>query len=257
MYIITEKQGCVGVISMNRPSKRNALTNSFAIQLTKAIVGFNHDPDIVLIHLKSSEPNIFCIGADHTYIEEMSQYTFLENIKDSFDLMKLYKSIYLSPKITVAEIDGKAISGGATLAMVADFSFSSKAAKFGFTETKHGFIPSISSNFLKQKIGVAQMKKLLFTGCLISAKKAQKLGLITEVVKEDVQGFTQKFITKLLKDNSHQSLLALKEVLNTSEKMNLEDALSYSATMNAEARETSDSKKGINAFMMSEEMSWS
>lgn len=256
MYVITEKQGCVGVISMNRPSKRNALTNSFAIELTKAIVAFNHDPDIVLIHLKSSEPNVFCIGADHTYIEEISQYTFLENIKDSFDLMKLYKSIYLSPKITVAEVDGNAISGGATLAMVADFSFSSKTAKFGFTETKHGFIPSISSNFLKQKIGVAQMKKLLFTGCLISAKKAQKLGLITEVIREDVKHYTSNFIATLLKNNSHQSLLAMKEVLNASEKMNLEDALSYSATMNAEARETSDSKKGIHAFMESEVVKW-
>lgn len=257
MQVKTTKQGNIGVIEMNRPTKKNALTNQFALKLTKAIVDFNHDPEIVIIHIQSSTPGVFCVGADETYIDEISEYTFHENIKDSFDLMKLYKAIYLSPKITISEIDGHAISGGATLAMVTDFSFSTKKAKFGFTETKHGFIPAISSNFLKQKISLAQAKQLLFTGELISAKKAAKLGIITNYIKGDVKEHVKEFIKNLLNTNSHQSLLSLKLVFNKTEAMTLEDALSFSATMNAEARDSSDSKKGMDAFMLHENVKWS
>ena len=257
MQVITKKLGNIGVIEMNRPSKKNALTNPFALKLTKAIVDFNHDPEIVLIHLRSTTPGVFCVGADETYIEEISEYTFHENIKDSFDLMKLYKALYLSPKITVCEIDGHAISGGATLAMVTDFSFSTKKAKFGFTETKHGFIPAISSNFLKQKIGIAQAKQLLFTGELINAKKAFKLGMITNYIKGNVTDHVNEFIKQLLNTNSHQSLLSLKHVFNKTEALLLEDALSFSATMNAEARDSTDSKKGMDAFMINENVKWS
>lgn len=257
MHIISKKQGNVGVIELNRPEKRNALTNHFAIQLTRAIVSFNHDPSVVIIHIRSTEQEVFCVGADETYLEEISDYTFHENIKDSFDLMKLYKALYLSPKLTICEIDGHAISGGATLAIVADFSFSSKEAKFGFTETKHGYIPAISSNFLKEKIGLSQAKKLLFTGQLISADKAEALGLITETIDGNVAKHVTEFIKGLQKTNSPQSLLALKKVFNTTNEMTLEDALSYSATKNAETRESSDSKIGRDAFMSNEKMKWS
>lgn len=255
-FIITERKGKVGTIIMNRPTKRNALSNAFAIELTRAIVDFNHDEDIVVILLKSSEP-VFCAGADLSYMQELQEYTYHENIKDSFDLMKLYKALYLSPKITIAQVEGHAIAGGAGLATITDFTFAVPEAKFGYTEVKIGFIPAIVSNFLTKKIGTAQLKKLLFTGDLISAKKAKKLGMITSVIKENIQEYTIQFISELLSNCSHQSLLATKEVLIESENMTLDDALSFSATMNAKARDTSDCKKGLAAFLKKETVKWS
>ncbi len=254
-HVITKKIGKVGYITMNRPEKGNSLSNAFTLKLTKAVVSLNHDKDIVIIVLKSSG-DVFCCGADQTYMEEMMHYNYPENIKDSFDLMKLYKAIYLSPKITIAQVEGKAISGGAGLAINTDFCFSTPEARFGFVESKMGFIPGIVLNFLRLKIGIAQLKKLLFTSQLIPAEKAQKIGMITEVVDENMDLFIDSFIDSLLNNNSHDSLLTTKQVLTKSESMSLEDALSYSATMNASSRETVDSKKGIEAFLMNEKVMW-
>lgn len=254
-HVITQKIGKVGYVTMNRPEKGNALSNSFTLKLTKAIVEFNHDKDIVIIVIKSSG-DVFCEGADQTYMEELMHYSYPENIKDSFDLMKLYKAIYLSPKITIAQVEGNAVSGGAGIAINTDFCFSTPTARFGFVETKTGFIPGIVLNFLRLKIGTAQLKKLLFTSQLIPAEKAQTIGMITEVVDDNMTAFIDSFTNSLLKSNSHDSLLTTKEVLIKSESMTLEDALSYSATMNASSRETKDSKKGIEAFLMNEKVKW-
>ena len=80
--------------------------------------------------------------------------------------------------------------------------------------------------------------------------------MITEVVDDNMTAFIDSFTNSLLKSNSHDSLLTTKEVLIKSESMTLEDALSYSATMNASSRETKDSKKGIEAFLMNEKVKW-
>jgi methylglutaconyl-CoA hydratase len=165
--------------------------------------------------------------------------------------------IYTSPKVIIAQIQGHAIAGGCGLATVCDFSFSIKAAKFGYTEVKIGFIPAIVKVFLIRKIGEGKAKQLLLDGDLISAVEAKDLGLINWVVEEnELEDQVFAYAQKLIKQNSGQSMALTKEMIAKVQERNLDDGLEYAASMNAKARGTSDCQKGITAFLNKESIEW-
>jgi methylglutaconyl-CoA hydratase len=250
-----ENVGKVGVLTLNRPEKRNALNDEMVAALKSQLTAIQQDENIRVVVIKGAG-EAFCAGADLAYLQKLQSNSFEENLADSRSLMALFSMILQYPKPVIAQVHGPAIAGGCGLASVCDISFASPQSQFAYTEVKIGFVPAIVMVFLQKKIGEAKARELLLSGSLIDAHYAKEIGLISFVTQNtDPQVECMAYAQKMAETNSAQSMQTVKEML-FSMPNNYSEALDYAAQKNAEARGTSDCKKGIAAFLNKEKIQW-
>ncbi|WP_425636034.1 enoyl-CoA hydratase/isomerase family protein [Algoriphagus yeomjeoni] len=254
--VITEIFDRIGIIRLNRPEKRNALSPELISGLHQAFVEMNANEKVKIILLRSTG-KAFCAGADLAYLQQLQDFSYEENLEDSRRLMELFNLIYSVPKVVIAEIQGHALAGGCGLATVCDFAFSVPEALFGYTEVRIGFVPALVSVFLQEQIGAAKTQELLLSGEFITATKAAELGLITGVEpSEFLEKYVMEFATKLISQNSDYAMGKTKSLLR---ELNLESrnkSLELAAETNAKARAHEDCKKGITAFLNKTSPDW-
>lgn len=246
----------IGIITLNRPEKRNALNFELVKDLKSAFSMMEDDEHVKIIILNSNGP-AFCAGADLEYLQQLQQFSYEENLADSNHLKELFFQIYTLKKVVIAQIQGHAVAGGCGLATVCDFVFAVPDAKFGYTEVKIGFVPAIVMVFLLRKIGEAKVKELLLSGELVSAEDAHLLGMVNRIVaKEDLDAEVMEFARNLIRSNSSQSMMITKQMIAQVQSMSLEKALDFAAETNARARSSDDWKRGVNAFLNKEKIDW-
>lgn len=255
-FITTQQQGRIAYLTLNRPEKRNALSGQLVFELKDALLRAEADTHTKVIVL-NAQGTVFSAGADLDYLQQLQHNTYEENLTDSSALAELFNLIYKNKKVVIAQVEGHAIAGGCGLATVCDFTYAVPDASFGYTEVKIGFIPAIVSIFLMRKLGEVKAKELLLTGKLISAEEAAKIGLINEVVSADqIADKVFNLATQLCEQTSAQSLDMTKQLINAVQEMSIEDALRFTAEMNAKARASADCKKGIASFLSKEKIKW-
>src|SRR5260370_1965814 len=136
-----------------------------------------------------------------------------QNLKDSQTMVRLFRSLYAFPKVTIAAVNGAAIAGGTGLALLCDFTLAVAEAKFGYTEVRIGFVPAIVSSFLLRQVGEKQARDLLLTGRMIGADEAARLGLINEIVAPEHLMAKTRASAALLIQNTPASFHAPKRLL--------------------------------------------
>jgi methylglutaconyl-CoA hydratase len=255
-YVEYHSKDQIGYITMNRPEKRNALSEEMVEQLRNAFTKAETDPSVKIVILKGNG-EAFCSGADLKSLQDMQAFSYDQNHEDSTNLKELFLQIYTLKKVVIASIHGHAVAGGCGLASICDFSFALPNVKFGFPEVKRGFVPAIVMVFLIRKIGEGKARKILLDGGMFSAKEALEMGLINGVfVEDELDEKVGFFAQKLMDENSASSMRVTKEMIATVQSLTLDSALSYAALMNAKARSSDDCKKGIAAFLNKERVVW-
>jgi methylglutaconyl-CoA hydratase len=247
----------IGIISLNWPEKQNALDDQMVSELTQAFVQTQRDANVKAVILRG-EGDAFCSGIEHSYLQRISSYDFNQNLQDSTDLMKLFQQIYTLRKPVIALVQGEAIAGGCGLATICDFIIAAReTAKFGFTETKIGFIPAIVLIFLVRRIGEGRARELVLRGNFLDAEESLKLGLISKVVPSiELEESGYQLANELIMNNSGTSMGLVKELLARVYGMETSDALDYASHLNALTRMTDDCKRGIDAFLNSKPLKW-
>jgi len=168
----------------------------------------------------------------------------------------MYWTIYNFPKPTVGLINGAAIAGGCGLMTVLDIAIASKNAIFGYPEVKIGFVASIVSVFLIQIIGLAKARKLLYTGELIDASTAERIGLIQQIVENGELGKASDDIFSIIRNNSPQAVRQTKKLLCEHQGDMINEMLKRACHNNAESRQTSDFKEGLQSFLEKRRPDW-
>jgi methylglutaconyl-CoA hydratase len=211
------------------------------------IASINNDDNMKILII-SGEGTSFCAGADLAYLNELKEYSSIENEKDSESLAELFLNIYNFTKPVIAAVNGPAIAGGCGLASVCDFIIAdSSKAKFGYSEVKIGFVPAIVSIFLIKKIGEGRARPLLLSGEIINAQKAYELG-IADIVSNDVLKESFMFAEKLCR-NSLDSLKMTKKLISSISNLTVDNAINYAVQLNTISRTTGDFKDGLNNFL--------
>ncbi len=242
------KENQVGIITLDRPEKRNALHPDLVNQLKVKLNEIRNDNDLRVLII-TGEGKSFSAGADLEYLNKLKEYSTIENEKDSESLAELFLEIYNFPVPTIAAVNGAAIAGGCGLASVCDFIISDKNnAKFGYSEVKIGFIPAIVSIFLIKKIGEGKAKQLLLTGDIIDSQKANEIGLV-DYLADDALAEAKIFADKLL-SNSNYSMKLTKNIINDISNLNVKEAVDYCAKLNTISRSSDDFKKGLEDFLL-------
>src|SRR5579863_8441921 len=170
----------VATITLNRPDKRNAISFELIDDLLRALHEVETSDAIVLILTGAGKA--FCSGMDLENLKALLGRSPEQNLQESQTMVRLFRSLYEFPKVTIAAVNGPAIAGGTGLALLCDITLAVPEAKFGYTEVRIGFVPAIVSTFLLRQTGEKFARDLLLTGRIFGTEEAARIGLVNEVV---------------------------------------------------------------------------
>ena len=248
-------EAAVATVTLNRPDKRNAISFELIDDLLSALNEVEKSGALVLILTGAGKS--FCSGMDLENLRALLGRTPEQNLQDSETMVKLFRSLYEFPVVTIAAVNGAAIAGGTGLALLCDFTLAVPEAKFGYTEVRIGFVPAIVSTFLLRQTGEKYARDLLLSGRIIGAEEAARMGLINEIVEpENLMVRSQELAAQLLA-NSPASLRATKKLLNDHARAELDAQISAAVRENAAIRTTADFREGITSFLEKRKPVWS
>jgi methylglutaconyl-CoA hydratase len=245
----------VATITLNRPDKRNAISFELIDDLLAALKEVEASNAIVLILTGAGKA--FSSGMDLDNLKSLIGRSPEQHLKDSETMVRLFRSLYEFPKVTIAAVNGAAIAGGTGLAFLCDFTLAVPEAKFGYTEVRIGFVPAIVSTFLLRQVGEKQARDLLLTGRIIGAEEAAKMGLVNEIVAPEKLMAHARELATLLMENSPASLRATKKLLSDHSRAELDAQIEAAVRENAAIRTTADFHEGITSFLEKRKPVWS
>jgi methylglutaconyl-CoA hydratase len=244
----------VATITLNRPDKRNAISFELIDDLLRALKEVETSDAIVLIVTGAGKA--FSSGMDLDNLKTLIGRTPEQNLEDSQTMVRLFRSLYEFPKVTIAAVNGPAIAGGTGLALLCDFTLAVPEAKFGYTEVRIGFVPAIVSTFLLRQTGEKHARDLLLTGRIIGAEEAARMGLVNEVVAPENLMQRARELAALLMENSPASLRATKKLLSDHARAELDQQIEAAVRENAAVRTTADFREGITSFLEKRKPVW-
>jgi enoyl-CoA hydratase len=234
-------------ITLNRPQVMNALNLEVRKEILVALDLAEYDDRVRAVVLTGAGEKAFSAGADIKMFQSMTPFIAREYLKTSKGAS--YK-IETFPKPVIAAINGHAIGGGLELALSCDIAVTTSNAKFGMAELNVGIIPGVGgTQRLPRRIGLHRAKELIYSGELVEAAEAERLGIVNHVfstipkMMNFVEGFVEKISTK-----SPLILRLAKESLNRS-AAGLKEGLDYESVLFEFCFSTNDQKEGANAFL--------
>jgi enoyl-CoA hydratase len=242
--ILVERDGRVGIITLNRPKALNALNSQVMDDVTTAAAEFDNDPGIGAIVITGSA-KAFAAGAD---IKEMSSLAFSDVFDGDFFAPWAKLAAVRTP--TIAAVAGHALGGGCELAMMCDVLIAADTAKFGQPEIKLGVLPGMGgSQRLTRAIGKAKAMDLILTGRTIDAAEAERSGLVSRVVPADDLLTEAKAVATTIAAMSRSASRMAKEAVNRAFESTLAEGLLYERRLFHSAFATDDQSEGMAAFI--------
>jgi methylglutaconyl-CoA hydratase len=246
--ILVESGSAVARITLNRPTKRNALSAGLIAEVTEALDLCAKDDKVRVIVLNGAGSD-FCSGADLQALEKNKEATVLEMMEDARKTADLFLRMRQLPRPIIAAVQGRALAGGCGLAMAADLVLASQSAQFGYPEINVGFIPAMVTAMLRRVASEKTVFELVTTGEIISATRAWELGLINRVFSDpDFQREVDTYATALSVKPPAALALAKKLVYHL-DGMSLAMAVEAGLHLNVLARKTDDFEQGVRRFL--------
>lgn len=242
--ILAETRGKTGLIRLNRPQALNALNSQLVSELTDALRAFDKDDAIGAIVLTGSE-KAFAAGAD---IKEMQNLTFAEAYGQDF--LGEAEGVSAIRKPIIAAVSGYTLGGGCELAMMCDFIIAADNAKFGQPEITLGIIPGIGgTQRLARFVGKSKAMDMVLTGRMMDAAEAERCGLVSRVVAQDVLLEEALKAAERIASFSQPSVMMAKESVNRAFETTLQEGLRYERRSFQALFATEDQKEGMAAFV--------
>jgi len=246
--VLYETIGSVAKITINRPSKYNALNTSVITKLTELMTTAENDPNIRVVVLTGAGDKAFAAGADISEFSGKDSKSVKPLVENGQNLCKYMESM---GKPVIAAINGFALGGGCEIAMACDFRYASSNAKFGQPEINLGIIPGFGGTVrLPRLVGLGIAKELVYGGDNIKADEALRIGLVNKVLDsvEDLKAATMEMANKLATKPGIAIKLA-KQSLNNAWEIPLEKNLQYEVDVFCETFDTEDKDEGVDAFL--------
>src|SRR4051812_16825896 len=258
-HLLTEQDGPVERLTLNRPDVRNAFNEHVIAELTQwaAQTRARADRGEVRAVVIAGAGKVFCAGADVTWMSKTVNYTEDENLRDATAMSRMFAAINELPVGVIGRVQGAALGGGAGLAAVCDVVAAEDAAVFGFTETKLGILPAVISPFALAKIGQAAARELFLTGARFSAVRAKEIGLVHAVAGAGALDQTVgRYVDELLTAGP-EAVAAAKALIPNVWGRRIADAMPITAAAIAERRVSPEGQEGLRAFLAKRAPSWS
>ncbi len=245
--ITLEKKDGIAILTINRPEVLNALNKKTIEEIEMAVEDVEKDENVRVLIITGAGEKAFVAGADINEFVGIDVVTAKE-LSRKFQL--LLNRIETLGKPVIAAINGLALGGGCELAMACDIRIASDKAKLGQPEINLGIIPGAGgTQRLPRLVGVAKAKELIFTGDIIDAREAERIGLVNRVVPPDKVMEEAENLAKKLLEKSPFILKLAKEAINTGMNMDIYSAIVLENDLVTIAFTTEDKEEGMKAFM--------
>lgn len=243
--ILTEKDGAVGVLTLNRPEALNAFSNQLMDEVTDALKKFEADDDVGCIILTGSE-KAFAAGAD---IKEMATKTYMEVFNEEF-ITRNWEEATRCRKPVIAAVSGYALGGGCELALMCDFILAADNAKFGQPEITIGAMPGAGgTQRLARFIGKSKAMEMCLTGRMMDAEEAERCGLVSRIVpKGELKAEAMK-VAKQIAAYSRPIVMLTKDAVNRAYETTLTEGVRFERRVFHSIFGTEDQKEGMAAFV--------
>ncbi|MGV0818998.1 enoyl-CoA hydratase/isomerase family protein [Martelella sp. AMO21009] len=240
-----ENRGEIAVLTLNRPDRLNALSNSLLSELSDAFDALMNSDALVLV-VTGEGSKSFCAGAD---IGEIQDLSLPEKKAKAERGQAIFAKLDALPMPSVALINGYAFGGGLELALACTFRLATPNAKMGLPEIKIGLIPGYGgTQRLPRVVGEARAIEMILTGRGVPADEAKAIGLVHEIVPdnrlETIQSFIDTFAS-FSRSTMFYSRQAVSRAWNTS----LPEGLAVEADLSTKAYAHADAQEGISAFV--------
>jgi len=245
--ILYEKKEGIGIITLHRPDRMNALNSTMLRELDHILSEIEEDSDVKVVIITGSE-KFFAAGADITELDKMSTPVDVHGfIKEAQAVINKFEDL---EKPVIAAVSGLALGGGCELAMACDLRIAAENAMFGQPEIKIGVIPGAGgTQRLPRLVGVTKAKELLYTGDSIDANEAYRIGLVNKVVPvASLMDEAMKMASKIARQPG-VALRMTKFAVNSGMNMDIKSAMSYEARCFEILFSTEDQKEGMKAFI--------
>jgi 2-(1,2-epoxy-1,2-dihydrophenyl)acetyl-CoA isomerase len=250
--ILFQKAGHVATITLNRPAKRNAYSETMVHEILEALADARDDDEIRVVILTGAGKG-FCAGGD---ISRDFQYPAryrghrLESMLEMRENMHaLIRILDRFDKPVIAAINGAAVAGGLTLALACDFRIAAESAKLGDTSLKFGLIPDEGGAYFFPKfMGLDRALKMSLLSEVYTAREALALGLVTEVVSDEALMTRATELAEKLAAGPPIAIRVTKRMMYKQRSMQLDNALEDAAMATLVVNYTDDVKEGTAAF---------
>ena len=245
--LILEKNGAIAVLTINRPKALNALNAETLTELSTVLDELGRDSGVKVVILTGSGEKAFVAGAD---IAQMKGLNTLEGRRFGQLGQTTFRKLELLSQPVIAAINGFALGGGCELAMACDIRLASETAKFGQPEVTLGLTAGFGgTQRLPRLVGTGLASELLFTGDLIDAQEACRIGLVSHVYPVDTLMEEALKLANRIAGRAPAAVQLSKSAIQRGINMDLDSALAYEAEVFALTFSTHDQKEGCTAFL--------
>jgi len=210
--ILVAVENGIGQITINRPSKLNALNIATIQELHNALESLDNNEEVRTIIVTGEGEKAFVAGAD---ISEFANFSIEEGAQLAAQGQELLFDFVENLKTpTIAAVNGFALGGGLELAMACHFRIASDNAKMGLPEVSLGVIPGYGgTQRLPQLIGKGRAMEMIMTAGMISAEEAFRAGLVNHVVPQaELLTFTKSLAQRIMKNSPAAISKAIKAI---------------------------------------------
>ena len=245
-------------VTLTRPDVHNAFNASLIADLRQAFAALAGEGPMELrvVVLAGAGPT-FCAGADIDWMRAATQLDVEGNEHDAMAMADMLEAIDLCPVPVIARVHGGALGGGAGLCAVSDLVVAEAGAKFGFTETRLGILPAVISPFVVARIGETHARALFPGGRRFDAVRAQRIGLVHEVVEglESLDAAVEGAVADILASGP-TAVRAAKAIVREVRGLGHGSAKWHTARVIARQRVSEEAQEGFRAFVERRRPAW-
>lgn len=250
-----EQDGRVRTVVMNRPDKKNALSEKMALELAAALGEADADPGVGAVVL-TGKGDAFCAGADLGDFAAAASKTAPVLHREGAASTGLFKMGLKMTKPLIAAVNGPAMGGGCGLAAMCHLAVASGRAKFGTPEIKVGIFPFVIFPLMIRAVGARRALEMALTGRTLDASGAAEIGLVNMVLPEE--GFREG-VKRLAAEVAGRSPLVIRlglEAFNIAVEMEMARAMDCLNTLRVIDFMSEDLKEGAMAFIQKRAPEW-
>jgi 2-(1,2-epoxy-1,2-dihydrophenyl)acetyl-CoA isomerase len=241
----------IATLTLNRPRKRNALDLVMRREIAAAVQAASRD-DAVRALVVTGAGEHFCSGGDIAAMQERPPGADAgrQRMRDNWDWTQ--ELIYLG-KPVIAAVDGGAVGGGFSMALMADFIIASQRAYFCFSFSRIGLVPDLGGMYmLPRMVGLQCAKEIVFSARNVPAQEAKDLGIVYRIVPAENLQEEAEELARRLSAGSAATMGMAKSILNSSFHNDLRTVLDLEASANGIGFESAFHREAISSFLRKE-----
>lgn len=242
-----EREGAIGILTLNRPKALNALNRQLLIELRHQLEEIERDSTLRALIVTGAGPKSFVAGADIAEMKDMGPEEAVKFVHIGQNVMRTFEKLTIP---VIAAVNGFALGGGCELALSCDIVLASENAKFGQPEVNLGVIPGFGgTQRLARKVGPMMAKYLILSAEIISAQEALRIGLVARVYPQPELLDQAKALANQIASKGPLAVKEAKSVIDHGLDHTLDEGLELEARAFVRGFSHGEQKEGMTAFI--------